>query len=51
MKEVTGPIIAIFLVLAAVFIPVRQSCGLSGQFYQQFALTIAISVCSRRSTR
>jgi gold/copper resistance efflux pump len=43
MKEVTGPILAITAVLAAVFIPTAFMGGLSGQFYQQFALTIAIS--------
>ncbi|APV50254.1 multidrug efflux RND transporter permease subunit [Betaproteobacteria bacterium GR16-43] len=43
MKEVTGPIIAIALVLVAVFVPMAFISGLSGQFYKQFALTIAIS--------
>ncbi len=43
MKEVTGPIIATTLVLAAVFIPTAFITGLSGQFYKQFAITIAIS--------
>jgi len=43
MKEVSGPIIAIALVLSAVFIPTAFISGLSGQFYRQFALTIAIS--------
>ena len=43
MKEVTGPIIAITAVLAAVFIPTAFLGGLTGQFYRQFALTIAIS--------
>ena len=43
MKEVTGPILAITAVLAAVFIPTAFMGGLSGQFYRQFALTIAIS--------
>ncbi len=43
MKEVTGPIIATSLVLAAVFIPIAFISGLTGQFYQQFALTIAIA--------
>lgn len=43
MKEVTGPIIATSLVLSAVFIPTAFISGLSGQFYSQFALTIAIS--------
>jgi multidrug efflux pump len=43
MKEVTGPIIATTLVLAAVFIPTAFMAGLTGQFYKQFALTITIS--------
>jgi len=43
MREVTGPIIAIALVLCAVFIPTAFITGLSGQFYKQFALTISIS--------
>ncbi|CUI03204.1 efflux RND transporter permease subunit [Massilia sp. P8910] len=43
MKEVSGPIIAIALVLCAVFVPIAFVAGLSGQFYRQFALTIAIS--------
>jgi len=43
MSEVTGPIIAIALVLCAVFIPTAFISGLSGQFYKQFALTITIS--------
>ncbi len=44
MQEVTGPVIAIVLVLSAVFIPVAFIDGLTGRFYQQFALTIALSV-------
>jgi multidrug efflux pump len=43
MREVSGPIIAIALVLIAVFVPLAFISGLSGQFYRQFALTIAIS--------
>jgi len=43
MKEVSGPIIAIALVLVAVFVPLAFITGLTGQFYRQFALTIAIS--------
>ncbi|HEX4780980.1 MAG TPA: efflux RND transporter permease subunit, partial [Usitatibacter sp.] len=43
MREVSGPIIAIALVLVAVFVPMAFISGLSGQFYKQFALTIAIS--------
>ncbi len=44
MKEVTGPIIAVSLVLMAVFIPVAATPGITGRLYQQFAITIAISV-------
>lgn len=43
MAEVTGPIIATALVLCAVFVPTAFISGLTGQFYKQFALTIAIS--------
>ncbi|PZQ44152.1 MAG: multidrug efflux RND transporter permease subunit [Micavibrio aeruginosavorus] len=43
MKEVTGPIIATMLVLTAVFVPIAFVSGLTGQFYKQFALTIAIA--------
>ncbi|HSI59108.1 MAG TPA: efflux RND transporter permease subunit, partial [Ideonella sp.] len=43
MREVSGPIIAIALVLVAVFVPLAFISGLTGQFYKQFALTIAIS--------
>src|SRR5690606_20158755 len=43
MKEVTGPIVATALVLCAVFITTAFISGLTGQFYQQFALSIAIS--------
>ena len=43
MDEVSGPIIAIALVLCAVFIPTAFISGLTGQFYKQFAITIAIS--------
>lgn len=43
MSEVTGPIVATALVLCAVFIPAAFISGLTGQFYKQFALTIAIS--------
>ena len=43
MDEVSGPIIAIALVLCAVFIPTAFVSGLTGQFFRQFALTIAIS--------
>ena len=44
MKEVTGALIAIILVLAAVFVPVAFMGGLSGEMYRQFAITIVISV-------
>ena len=44
MKEVSAPVIGIALILSAVFIPVAFIGGLTGQMYQQFALTIAISV-------
>ena len=44
MKEVTAPVIGIALILCAVFVPVAFIPGLTGQMYQQFALTIAISV-------
>ena len=43
MSEVSGPIVAIALVLVAVFVPLAFISGLTGQFYRQFALTIAIS--------
>ncbi|MGN6191553.1 MAG: efflux RND transporter permease subunit, partial [Rhodanobacteraceae bacterium] len=43
MREVTGPIVATALVLCAVFIPTAFISGLTGEFYRQFALTIAIS--------
>lgn len=44
MEEVSGPVIAIAVVLTAVFIPVALTPGITGRLYQQFALTIAISV-------
>ena len=43
MKEVSGPIVAIGLVLCSVFIPMAFLSGVTGQFYRQFAVTIAIS--------
>ncbi len=43
MREVSGPIIAIALVLCAVFVPMAFLTGVTGQFYRQFAVTIAIS--------
>src|SRR5207245_985771 len=44
MEEVSGPVIAIAIILAAVFIPTIFISGITGQLYQQFAVTIAISV-------
>ncbi len=44
MKDITAPVIAIALILAAVFIPVGFIPGMVGQLYQQFAITIAVSV-------
>jgi HAE1 family hydrophobic/amphiphilic exporter-1/multidrug efflux pump len=44
MAEVTGPIVAIVLVLCAVFVPVGFLGGITGQLYKQFAITIAMSV-------
>src|SRR5204862_3648355 len=43
MAEVTGPVIAVALVLCAVFVPTAFITGITGQFYKQFALTIAVS--------
>jgi len=45
MKEVAGPVVAIAVVLSAVFIPVALTPGITGRLYQQFAITIAVSVC------
>jgi len=45
MREVTSPIIAIVLVLCAVFIPIAFLGGLTGELYRQFAVTISIAVC------
>ncbi len=44
MEEVSGPVIAIAVILAAVFVPTAFIPGITGQLYQQFAVTIAISV-------
>jgi HAE1 family hydrophobic/amphiphilic exporter-1 len=44
MKEVAGPVMAIAIILAAVFVPVALTGGITGRLYQQFAITIAISV-------
>lgn len=44
MEQVSGPVVAIALILAAVFIPTVFTPGITGRFYQQFAVTIALSV-------
>ena len=44
MKEVSGPVVAIVLVLCAVFVPVAFLGGIAGEMYKQFAITIAVSV-------
>src|SRR5207248_3798121 len=44
MEEVSGPVVAIALILAAVFVPTVFIPGITGRLYQQFAVTIAISV-------
>ncbi len=44
MKDVSGPVVAIALILCAVFVPVAGMGGITGSLYQQFAITIAISV-------
>lgn len=44
MQEVSGPVIAIALILAAVFVPTAFIPGITGRLYQQFAVTIAVSV-------
>jgi HAE1 family hydrophobic/amphiphilic exporter-1 len=44
MKDVSGPVVAIALILTAVFVPVAAMGGITGRLYQQFAITIAISV-------
>ncbi|NIJ54953.1 efflux RND transporter permease subunit [Dyadobacter arcticus] len=44
MKDISGPVIAIALILAAVFVPVSFVPGIVGRLYQQFAITIAVSV-------
>ena len=43
MEEVTGPVVAVALVLCAVFVPCAFISGITGQFFRQFALTIAVS--------
>ncbi|TDW95993.1 efflux RND transporter permease subunit [Dinghuibacter silviterrae] len=44
MKDISGPVVAIALILAAVFVPVGFTPGIVGRMYQQFAITIAVSV-------
>ncbi len=44
MEEVSGPVVAIALILAAVFVPVAFLGGITGKLYQQFAVTVAVSV-------
>src|SRR5436189_4990559 len=44
MKDISGPVVAIALILAAVFVPVGFIPGMVGRLYQQFAITIAVSV-------
>lgn len=44
MKEVSGPVVAIVLVLCSVFIPIAFMGGIAGELYKQFAITIAVSV-------
>jgi len=60
MEEVSGPVVAIALIMAVVFIPTAFIPGITGRMYQQFAVTIAVSVLisafnaltlSRRSRR
>ena len=51
MKEISAPVVAIALILAAVFVPVGFIPGIVGRLYQQFAITIAISVISVRLYR
>ena len=43
MEQVSGPVVAIGLVLSAVFVPCAFITGITGQFFRQFALTIAVS--------
>jgi HAE1 family hydrophobic/amphiphilic exporter-1 len=45
MKKVTAPVIATTIVLVAVFLPVTMMAGITGRLYQQFAITVAVSVC------
>ena len=44
MKKVSAPIVATTLVLAGVFVPVAGMTGISGSLYQQFAITLAVSI-------
>ena len=51
MGQITGPIIAITLVLLSVFVPVAFVPGITGQLYQQFAVAVSVSMVCPRSTR
>ncbi len=51
MREITGPIIAITLVLLSVFVPVGFIPGITGALYRQFAVAVSAAVIFRRSTR
>ena len=51
MEEVSGPVIAIAIILAAVFVPTAFIPGITGRLYQQFAVTIAVSVIISRLQR
>jgi len=51
MQEVSGPVVAIALILAAVFVPTAFIPGITGRLYQQFAVTIAVSVVLSASMR
>jgi HAE1 family hydrophobic/amphiphilic exporter-1 len=51
MQEISGPVIGIALVLSAVFIPTALVPGITGRLYQQFAVTVVISVILSASTR
>ncbi len=44
MQEVSGPVVAIAIILAAVFLPTAFIPGITGRLYQQFAVTVAVSV-------
>ena len=48
MEQVSGPVVAVALVLSAVFVPCAFISGITGQFFRQFALTIAVSTVISR---